>query len=78
MSCWHAAGILVLALLTGEAAPQQSTAPQQSSQEKQQPSAEKQPSPTPEKKPVIETPAMCLASARNVLIIRTHGSENSF
>jgi hypothetical protein len=31
-----------------------------------------------EKKPVMETPAMRLASARNVLIYRTHGSQVPF
>ena len=32
------------------------------------------PTPSPEKKPVIETPGMRLAGARNVLLVRTHGS----
>src|SRR5215470_15788176 len=32
------------------------------------------PTPSPEKKPVIETPSMRLAAARNVLLVRTHGS----
>lgn len=31
-----------------------------------------------EKKPLIETPSMRLASARNVLIVRTHGSRIPF
>jgi hypothetical protein len=32
----------------------------------------------PEKKPVMETPSMRLASAKNVLIVRTHGSRIPF
>ncbi len=32
----------------------------------------------PEKKPVIETPSMRLASARNVFFVRTHGSRIPF
>ncbi|HKD82715.1 MAG TPA: hypothetical protein VKH81_23695 [Candidatus Angelobacter sp.] len=80
MSRWRSVGILVLALAwtTGNAAAQESTAAQQPSAEKQQAPAEKQPSPAPEKKPVIETAATRLASARNVLIVRTHGSEIPF
>lgn len=44
----------------------------------QQPPLPAQQTPTPEKKPVIETAAMRLASARNVLIIRTRGSVVPF
>src|ERR1700761_1882826 len=33
------------------------------------------PPPTTEKKPVMETPSMRLASARNVMVIRKHGSQ---
>jgi len=40
----------------------------------QSPAAQPTPSPA-EKKPVIETPSMRLASARNVMIVRTRGSE---
>lgn len=43
----------------------------------QQPPAEK-PAPSPEKKPVMQTTSMRLASARNVFIIRTHGSTVPF
>jgi hypothetical protein len=32
----------------------------------------------PEKKPVMETPSVRLASARNVLVVRTHGSRIPF
>lgn len=68
----HAIGILLLALLwtTEGAAALQSAAVQQ-------PPAEK-PMPSPEKKPVFQTPSMRLASARNILIIRTHGSTILF
>lgn len=37
-----------------------------------------QPQPAAEKKPVIETPAMRLTSARNVYVTRTHGSQVPF
>lgn len=73
MRSWRcAAAILVLAgpLAVGSFAVQQSTP-------EQQPPAEKQTSP-PDKKPVIETAAMRLASARNVLVLRTRGSAVPF
>jgi len=44
----------------------------------QQPAEKPTPSPAPEKKPVMQTPSMRLASAKNVLIIRTHGSTVPF
>lgn len=68
----HAIGILLLALLcaAGEVATPQSAAAQQ-------PPAEK-PTPSPEKKPAFQTPSMRLASARNILILRTHGSTVPF
>jgi hypothetical protein len=69
----HAIGVLLLVLLWttwGAAAPQ-------STNSAQQPPAEK-PMPSPEKKPVFQTPSMRLASARNILIIRTHGSTIPF
>lgn len=40
----------------------------------QSPAPTPTPTPSPEKKPVIETPSMRLAAAKNVLLIRTHGS----
>ncbi|HKV92646.1 MAG TPA: hypothetical protein VJW20_08875 [Candidatus Angelobacter sp.] len=43
----------------------------------QQPPAEK-PTPSAEKKPVMQTPSMRLAAARNIFIIRTHGSAIPF
>jgi hypothetical protein len=63
---WRSSAILFLAWtsMTGSAVIQQTP------QEKQTPPADK--------KPVIETAAMRLASARNVLIVRTRGSEIPF
>ena len=66
---WRAVVIVVLAWPVGSAALQQPSV-----SEKQPPASEK-PTPAPEKKPVIETPSMRLASARNVMIVRTRGSE---
>src|SRR5262245_34110645 len=34
--------------------------------------------PAPEKKPLVETPSMRLATAKNVFITRTHGSKIPF
>lgn len=69
MRRWHVVVILVLALVwTASRAAALQSSPEQP------PPAEK-PTPAPEKKPVIETAAMRLASARNVLIVRTRGSD---
>src|SRR5215472_19388096 len=68
-SWWRALAIMVLLWPVGSTAFQQSSAP-----EKQSAASEK-PTPAPEKKPVIETPSMRLASARNVMIVRIRGSE---
>jgi hypothetical protein len=40
--------------------------------------AAQQTQPPPDKKPVMETPSMRLASARNVFMVRTHGSRIPF
>lgn len=61
---------MVLLWTTGGAAAPPSAAAQQ-------PPAEK-PTPSPEKKPGFQTPSMRLASARNIFIIRTHGSMIPF
>jgi hypothetical protein len=58
--------------MAGRAAVQQSSA-----SGGPQPATEK-PAPAPEKKPVIETAATRLASARNVLMVRTRGSMVPF
>lgn len=69
----HAIRILLLVLLwtTGGAA-----APQSTGSEQQPPAAK--PTPSQEKKPGFQTPSMRLASARNIFIIRTHGSMIPF
>jgi hypothetical protein len=72
MRRWCAVAILALAWPWTVS----SAAVQQSSAEQQPPAAQQ--TPVPEKKPVIETAAMRLASARNVLIIRTRGSVVAF
>lgn len=62
---------MVLLWTTGGAA-----APQSTGSEQQPPAAK--PTPSPEKKPGFQTPSMRLASARNIFIIRTHGSTIPF
>ncbi len=71
---WSVVAILVLAglWLAGSAAARQSSASGQPQ------SAAEKPASAPEKKPVIETAAMRLASARNVMIVRTRGSMVPF
>jgi hypothetical protein len=70
MRCWWR--VSVVAILAVFWLASRAAVPQSSPE--QQPAAEK-PTPAPEKKPVIETAAMRLASARNVMIIRTRGSS---
>ena len=72
MRGWRAVGVLLVVFAWQISSPafQQSSG----SNTQQQPTTQQTPPPV-EKKPVIETPAMRLASARNVFVVRTRGSD---
>lgn len=86
---WRAVGLLALAWpwMACSATVQQSSTEQHPSAQptpaKQQPAeqpppAQQQTPPPAQTKPRIETPSMRLASARNVMIVRTHGGQIPF